>query len=382
MEAVWELDAERVDIGNALGRVLAEEVMSDIDMPPFDQSTMDGYACRRHDLSNELCIIETIPAGQVPEKKLGRNECARIMTGAVVPSGADVVVKFEDTTVVSENTVRCVKQPGKSNIRCRATDSTAGDVVLSRGTIIRPRHIAVLATAGCINPLVVRRPKIGVIATGSELVDPGEKPPRAKIRNSNSFQLSAQAAAVGALPQNYGIVADTVELIDAAVKKAAAENDVVLLSGGVSKGDYDFVPHVLERNGARLLFERVGINPGRPAVFGVSDTTAFFGLAGNPVSNFVLFEIMVKPFLYRMMGHEFSPRTVPLPMAETITRKSVKRESIIPVRITTGMTVLPVEYHGSAHLHSLSSADGLISLPPDVGDIKQGTVVSVRLLTP
>lgn len=187
MGAVWELDAERVAIGNAPGRILAQEVTSDIDMPPFDQSTVDGYACRRHDLSNDLCIIETIPAGQVPEKKLGRNECARIMTGAVVPSGADVVVKFEDTTSVSENTVRCVKQPGKTNIRCRATDSTAGDVVLTRGMIIRPQHIAVLTTAGCVNPLVARRPKIGVIATGSELVDPEKKPPRAKIRTATAF---------------------------------------------------------------------------------------------------------------------------------------------------------------------------------------------------
>jgi len=379
MDSVRETGVENTGLYSALGRVLAQDVISDMDIPPFDKSVMDGYACRSEDILNELSLIETIPAGYVPEKSIGKNECAKIMTGAMVPAGTNCVIKVEDTENVSGNTIRFTGETlPVNNICCRAEDVKAGDVVIPKGEIIRPQHIAVLASTGCTNPLVARRPKVGIIATGSELVEPSGKAPESKIRNSNSYQLFAQAHTLGALPVNYGIAADKEDVIDAVIKKAMAKNDVILLSGGVSMGDFDLVPGILMKNGFRLLFKKVGIKPGKPATFGISENTVCFGLAGNPVSTFVLFEILVKPYLYKMMGHDFIPHKFPLPLGKTLSRERTEKESIIPVVITGDGKVIPVEYHGSAHINSMCGTDGLISIPVGVKEIKEGTIVHVR----
>ena len=196
-----------------------------------------------------------------------------------------------------------------------------GQTVLSKGEIIKPQHIAVMASVGCANPYVSVKPKIGVIATGSELVEPYEKAEGPKIRNSNSYQLSAQIEKMGADSKYYGIAEDTEEAIDACVKKAKAENDVILVSGGVSMGDYDFVPDILKKNGIKIMFDQVAIQPGKPTTFGVADDVICFGMPGNPVSTFVQFEILVKPFLYKMMGYHFMPNYFPLILGKTINRK-------------------------------------------------------------
>ncbi|MHC4574152.1 MAG: molybdopterin molybdotransferase MoeA, partial [Planctomycetota bacterium] len=167
-----ELGAERVDIAHALNRVLAEDVTSDMDMPPFNKAVMDGYACRREDLGNELLVIETVPAGAPAQKSVGPNQCAKIMTGAAVPQGADCVIMKEFVETLGENTVRFVSENAAANICLQGEDAKAGDVVLRRGTLLRPQHIAVLASVGCVQPVAARRPRVGVIATGDELVEP------------------------------------------------------------------------------------------------------------------------------------------------------------------------------------------------------------------
>ena len=372
------LDTERVDIDSALNRILAENVFADRDIPPFNKSAMDGYACRRADLDNELTVIETIGAGYDPKKAVGGNQCSKIMTGAVVPEGADCVIMVEYTEKASDNKIRFTSAKTSDNICLKGEDIKKGDMVLNPGCIISAQHIAVLASLGCAEPLVAVQPRVGIIATGSELVEPDQKPAACQIRNSNAFQLAAQVTSGAAIATNYGIAIDTEEAIDAMFKKATAENDVVIFSGGVSMGDYDLVPGILEKNNVKLLFEKIAVKPGRPTVFGVSNDVFCFGLPGNPVSTFTIFELFVKPFLFKMMGHNFKPIVSYGQLERTITSKKTERDSWLPVVFTENNKVAIIEYHGSAHINALSEADGILCIPTGIAEIKEGTTVAVR----
>ena len=388
--SVEKYGTEQVDISDSLNRVLADDVKSDLDMPPFDKSAMDGYACREEDLVYELEVIETIPAGCTPRKSIGKCECSKIMTGAMMPKGANCVVIVEETEVTGTSRVKVTGsrekssdgnfsffQKRKGNICYQGEDVKQGEIVLHKGEIIKPQHIAVLATVGCVKPCVSVEPKVGIIATGSELVEPHQKANGAMIRNSNSYQLSAQVKKMSAIPNYYGIAEDTEEAIDRCVKQAIVENDVILISGGVSMGDYDFVPEVMKKNGIEILFNRVAIQPGKPMTFGISDDIVCFGVPGNPVSTFVQFEILIKPFLYKMMGHDFNPKISPLILGETIKRSKSDRESLIPIEIRDNK-VYQIAYHGSAHINAMSTTEYLVSIPIGTAEIKEGTVVNVR----
>jgi len=374
------LGAERVNLAQAVNRILAEDVKSDMDMPPFDKSTRDGFACRRADLANELTVVESIPAGYVPKKTVGPNQCSKIMTGGVVPSGADCVIMKEYVETSAESTVRFVGEGTADNIRQKGEDIKTGDIVLRSGTRLGPQHIAVLASVGKAQPMVAKRPRVAVIATGNELVEPASKPGPSQIRNSNSFQLAAHIVSMGSVATNYGVARDTTGHIDSMFKKAAEENDVVIISGGVSVGDFDLVPGILKQNGIDLLFEKIAVKPGKPTVFGTSEKVYCFGLPGNPVSTFVLFEILVKPFLYKLMGHDYRYPDVQMPLGESLKRKETIRQRWLPVAITEKGTVTGVEYHGSAHINSLSGADGLVSMGVGIAEIEKGTIVPVRLV--
>ena len=378
MSSARRLGTERVGIDRALNRILAEDVISDIDMPPFNKSAMDGFACRRADLANELSIIETIGAGYAPGKSIGTNQCAKIMTGAVVPEGADCVIMIEYTENAAENRIRFTGSTTENNICLRAEDTKKGDVILRAGEIIKAAHIAVLATVGCIKPSVALQPRVGIIATGDELVEPNRQPTACQIRNSNAFQLAAQVIGANAIATNYGIAADTKEAIDGMVKKGIRQNDVVILSGGVSVGDFDLVREVLKENNVRLLFEKIAVKPGRPTVFGISNDAFCFGLPGNPASTFIMFELLVKPFLYKMTGHDFKPVVSYRQLESTITRKKTERDSWLPVIFKENGKIASIEYHGSAHINALCEADGLVCMPAGVAEIKEGTAVAVR----
>jgi len=380
LDSARQLGSERIDITCAVSRILAEDVKSDMDMPPFDKSTRDGFACRRADLANELTMVESIPAGYVPKKTVGPNQCSKIMTGGVVPPGADCVIMKEYVEITTENTVRFVGEETADNICQKGEDIKTGYIVLCKGTRLEPQHIAVLASVGKVQPMVAKRPKVAIIATGDELVEPASKPGPSQTRNSNSFQLAAQVESMGAVATNYGVARDTTGHIDSMFKKAAKENDVVIISGGVSVGDLDLVPEILRQNGIYLLFEKIAVKPGKPMVFGISEEVYCFGLPGNPVSTFVTFEILVKPFLYKLMGHDYRYPNVQMPLGESLRRKKTIRQRWFPVAITETGTVKPVEYHGSAHINSLSLADGLVSMGVGVAEIEKGTIVSVRLI--
>ena len=380
LDSARPLDSERVDLTDALNRILAEDVCADMDIPPFDKATVDGYACRRADLAHALTVVETIPAGVRPSKQIGPDQCAKIMTGAAMPQGADCAIMIEYTETVGGDAIRFTGKQTPDNIFRRAQDIRSGQVVLPKGSRIGPQHIAVLASVGHVQPLVAGRPKVAILAGGDELVGPAVRPGPAQIRNSNSSQLAAQLGAMGIEARDYGMVKDVAAEIDRLLKVAIAENDVVLISGGVSVGDFDLVPGILRQNDVRLLFEKIAVKPGKPTIFGLSRTGYCFGLPGNPVSTFVTFELLVKPFLYRLMGYEYSPVEVEVRLEGPVVRKDTERQSWVPVKLTSGATAAPLEYHGSGHILALCEADGLIAMDIGVTRIEKSATIRVRLL--
>lgn len=372
------LGSEKVDFKESINRILREEIISDIDMPPFDKSAMDGYACRREDLSNELDVVEIIQAGYQPQKKIGENECSKIMTGAMMPEGSDCVIIIEEIEELPGNKIKFKGEKTLNNICVIGEDVVLGQKLVSSGTRISAKEIASLALCGHVNPLVSKKPRIGIIATGDEIVEPNLIPKKSQIRNTNSYQLIAQSLQFGCEPNYYGIALDTEDEIGKTIIKAKEENDLIIITGGVSMGDFDLVPSVLIKNGFNILFDQVAIQPGKPTVFGRDGDKFVFGMPGNPVSSFICFEIFVKEFLAGMMGLKDHTKIFKMRLAKEIKRKKNKRLAWIPVKINSDGKIEPVEYHGSAHINALAFADGITSIPIGINEIKEGSIVDVR----
>jgi len=369
---------ETVSLVEACGRALVVPVKSDMDMPPWNKSAVDGYACRHEELGHELTVIETVAAGVMPEKDIVPGSCTRIMTGAAVPKGADYVFMLENSEELPGGRVRFTGRPGSDNIAKAGEDFMKEQIVLRPGRYIRPQDIAVMASAGVMEVTVSARPRVGVISTGNELVEPDRVPAGAQIRNSNSLQLMAQVARAGATGKYYGIARDEEESIATLLKKAVDENDVVVISGGVSFGDFDLVPRVMHSLGLTMHFDQVAMQPGKPLTFCTGERKAVFGLPGNPVSTLVQFEVMVRAFLDRIAGVTETAPVLQLPLAADYSRKRAERLSWIPCTITPAGEAMPVEYHGSAHISALTGAWGMIIVPKGQSWIQKGETVSVR----
>ncbi len=367
---------QEAELPGTLGMVLAENVDSTIAMPPFDKSAMDGFALRSYDDSARFEIIETIAAGTAPRKEVGPGQCARIMTGAMLPKGADKVVMVE-ITEERDGFMTVTRQDSARNICYLGEDVGVGDRALNAGTLLRPAEVGVLASMGRRRVKVFRPPVVGILTTGSEIVEPGLPLHTGQIYNSNAYSIGAQAAAMGCEPVYRGIAVDDPELIGKELAALFEAVDVVLISGGVSMGEFDYVPRILEQLGGVIHFSKVAVKPGKPTVFGTRGSNVFFGLPGNPVSTFVIFEVFVKPFLYRMMGHQYRPVFMRGEMSVAYRRKNAARTAFIPVTYQDG-NVEPADYHGSAHLSALTSADGLLEVAAGVHEIVEGSIVHVR----
>ncbi len=378
MQSSFNTGEEKIDFRLALNRVLAENVISDVDMPPFDKASMDGFACRKSDLDFDLEIIETIPAGTLPTKRIGSCQCSRIMTGAAIPDGADCVIMVEDTKILDSGKVRFKGIFSKENIAKRGEDVSKGDILLKTGKLLSPPDIAVLASSGHTMVSVARKPSVAVISTGNELVEPWNVPEKSQIRNSNSYQLMAQVERAGALGKYYGIAVDDENETFSILEQAILENDMVLITGGVSMGDFDFVPAVMAKAGVNILFSRVAVQPGKPTTFGTKGEKVVFGLPGNPVSSFIQFEMLVRPLICKIMGFDYRPFTIRLPLKEEFSRKSAERMAFIPVVLTDDGFASIVEYHGSGHITSLPYSDGIISIPSGIYSLARGEIVNVR----
>jgi molybdopterin molybdotransferase len=377
-------DFETVTLENCIRRVLAEDVFSDRDIPPFNRSAMDGYAVRDEDVNNTLKISEILPAGGIAKTKVEKGTCIKIMTGAALPEGADRVVMVEyadesDGFVKFNLTDKILRSRNYSQ---KGEDMVKGETALKSGTMISARHIATLASLGKYEMKVVRKPVIGIIATGDEIVEPWETPSEEKIRNSNGWQLIAQIERAGCTPVYKGIVKDDLEMIKNRIQDAAFECDIVLVTGGVSMGDYDLGGKAVRELGYDVLFDSVAVKPGKPTTFAVKKNGSekgevLFGMPGNPFSVFVIFEIMVRPMIEKMMGAESDNERV-LPLDSNFKRRKSEREEWIPAIINRHGTLSPVKYNGSGHFHVLSNADALFKIEKGCLELKIGEKVVVR----
>ncbi len=372
---------ETCALAEAVGRLLAEDIAAPRDIPPFDRVAVDGYACRRADIGDELEVTGILPAGHDPKERVGAGKCIKVMTGAILPAGADMVFMVEDARETSEG--RRVRFTGderaarRGNYAPRGEDRKKGAIVLGKGTRIETRHITILASLGAARVPVMVRPLVGVLATGDELVEPGTEPLPHQIVNANAYQTAAQLRDCGVLSRYFGIVKDDRESLTRAIGEARDVCDLILLSGGVSAGDFDFVPQAFAANGYATRFDRVAIKPGKPTTFAVAGDRVLFGLPGNPVSVFITFELLVRPFLYALMGSSFEPRIWRLPLGESTRRADPERDTMLLVRIADGH-VFPIPNNGSGDYTTLAAADGIIRLPAGSPQLMKGTTVDVR----
>lgn len=371
---------EKVRLSESLNHILQEDIIADMNMPPFDKSAMDGFACRKEDLGSELMVLETIQAGKLPSKTIGKNQCSKIMTGAAVPDGANCVFMTEDAEPVPENSVKCINPATKTNICFTGEDYKKGDVLINKGVKIGPGHVGTMASAGYHQIAVSNMPTVGIMATGTELVEPSEIAGAGKIRNSNSYQLMAQLKAMEIDGNYLGIFEDDFDKISRNFEAALYNNDLVIITGGASQGDFDFVPAMLQKQGFEVLVQNTGIQPGNPMTFSKKEAKYCFGLSGNPVSSFVQFELFVKPFLYKLLGSLWQPTKVKGKLAKTFSRKKGHRFGIIPVKMDENNRVTEIGFHGSAHINALAFANALMEIPKGVTHLNEGEEVDLRLI--
>lgn len=371
---------ETVTLADSINRVLAEDIVSDVNLPPFDKAAMDGFACRREDLPGPFTIVEDIPAGKYPLRKVGQGQCSRIMTGAPIPEGADMVFMVEYHELQPDGSVMFTRENSSNNICYLAEDVKEGEVILTKGTHIKPQEIAILAGAGKSNVLVYRRPKVGVLSTGSELVEPYMQPKSGQIRNSNGYQIMAQLSKMGANAEYFGIVSDSMEDIQGKVQSALKLVDVLFISGGVSVGDYDYVPQVLQELDFEILITSIATKPGKHTLFAKKENKYVLGFPGNPVSSFIQLEFIGKELLYGLMGFQPEILRFKTVIIEDFHRKNADRLEFLPVHITESGKVELLPYNGSAHIHALSKANGLMEIPIGVKKIEKGDLIHVRPL--
>ena len=388
---------ETLPLAGCSNRVLAQDIAATSDLPPFNNSSMDGFAVRAADVIDaaagsprNLRVVADIPAGSHPTISLAPEEAARIMTGASIPDGADAVIPVEDTNfdnrdagTSAPNEVQIFKTAKSgANIRPRGMDLRAGEVVLNKGRILKPQDLGLLAMLGFANVLVYRKPRIALFSSGDELLPVDAPLEEGKIRDSNSYALAALIEEAGAEVIRLGVAKDDPDSVKALLEKAVELNvDLILSSAGVSVGAFDFVKQVIESNG-KMDFWRVNMRPGKPLAFGEYKQVSFIGLPGNPVSSFVGFEVFVRPTLQRLRGSLNGGRpTVRVRCEEQI--DSDGRESYLRAQVheEEGNFIARLTGHqGSGNLHSLVQANALLIIPAGVKCVPAGQEVNAWLI--
>lgn len=384
--------AKMLPILESLGMVIAEDIISSDDIPICDNSTMDGYAVRAIDVKGaeksypiRLVIAgESIPAGKISGIKIDPGFCIPIMTGAPIPAGADAVVIKEDTQQDRTGVMVFREIKIRDNVRCRGEDIKEGSTVFKNGDIIKPASIGVLASLGIDEVKVYRSPVIGVLATGNELIGIDRKPVAGKVRDGNSYLLSAQIKDMGVEYRRYGVVHDDEELLSRSIKKALGECEILILSGGISSGEYDLVKGTLDNLGAEMMFWRVSQSPGRPLAFFKYGSKFIFGLPGNPASVMICFEIYVRPMIRKSMGYHDLFR--PVVLAEALHEFNNKSGRVNFVRVIVERREGDYSFkisgnHKPGILSSMVTANGIAYLPADMGDVEKGSRVKVYLLS-
>ncbi len=385
----FPLPVETLPLAEVMGRVLGEEIVASHSVPPFDNAGMDGFAVRAVDIVDatadtpvSLQVLETIPAGHVATRALGPEQAAKIMTGAPIPEGADVVVQSEMAEEMDGRVVVFEAAKRGKNIRRAGEDVEAGDRVLGPGSVLGPAEIGLIASLGHPTVQVHQRPRVAVLSTGSELVEVDQSLGPGQIRNSNSYSLRALCQQMGIEPTMLGIVPDDYDATRDLVQKGLGY-DVLLTTGGVSVGQFDFIKDIQDELGVQRKLWGVAMKPGKPLVFGVHDNTLVFGLPGNPVSAMVSFELFVRPALLRLMGHVNTVR----PLYQAIISEDASNPDgrVYVVRVRAWREddtwhVSATGAQGSGILRSMVGANGLVFIPGGPRGVKAGEKVDFLLL--
>jgi molybdenum cofactor synthesis domain-containing protein len=382
------LASERVALEAACGRYLAQDVVADSDLPPFDRSQMDGYALRAVDVQSvpaKLRIVGESAAGRGWHREIKQGEAVRIMTGAPVPPGADTVQQIELTREAAGE-VEILQAPasGKSIVR-RGSEIKAGETVLRAGEQLTAPAMAVLASFGYAEVEVSRQPRVAVLATGSELVAVDQKPGQDQIRDSNNFTIAAYAQLAGAVVERLPLAGDDTALLKRQIAEAAQRSDIVITSGGVSVGVYDFTKPALRDLGAEFFFERVALRPGKPTVFArLPNGALFFGLPGNPVSVSVTFNLFARTAILAMQGAKSSTMTAEWAVLAGNVKGAMERESYLPATLATAdegtLMATPLKWGGSSDFVGFVRATALIIVPANTREVSAGTRVKLVLL--
>lgn len=384
-------ESVEVHIIESLGKILAQDVNSQDDIPAFNNSAMDGYAVRAVDIIGadknypvrlEL-LKDVLPAGKILDLKLAPGSAVQIMTGALLPDGCDCVVPKEDCLKEGSSVLIFKEYKSGDNIRLKGEDIKAGQTVLKRGKKIYPADIGVMASLGIENVFIYRPPVVGIIATGDELIPISQKLEAGKVRDSNSFSLASQVLESGASYKMYGIIKDDKMLIKENILKALSQCDILLLSGGISVGDYDFAKEVLGEIGAEFVFWKVNQRPGKPLAFLTYKNKFIFGLPGNPVSVMVCFELYVRPLIKKIMGEPNLFRKKIIAKAAEDYKHKQGRTDFVRVKlekIGSDLFFRLTGMQGSGILTSMSEADGIAEFPDDTGKIIKGSEVKVYIL--
>jgi molybdopterin molybdotransferase len=384
------LSTERVELNAVLGRVLAEDVVADSDLPPFDRSQMDGYAVRAEDAKAapvRLRIVGESAAGRGWHNQLAEGQAVRIMTGAPVPAGADSVQQVELTHELKDGTVVELLETvelGKAIVK-RGAEIKAGEVVLNAGTTINAAMMAVLAAFGYAKVEVFRRPRVAVLATGTELVSVEQTPGQDQIRDSNNYSLSAYAALAGATVERMPLTGDETALLKKQIANAAERCDLIVTSGGVSMGVYDVTKSALKELDAEIFFERVALRPGKPTVFArLPNGTLVFGLPGNPVSVAVTFNLFARTALLAMQGAaDPTLKRETAALARSV-KGTTERDSYLPAQLTTNddaeLIAFPLKWGGSSDFVAFALTTALLIVPANVKSIEAGSLVNVLRL--
>ncbi len=390
MAQVSYTGTEKIPLEHTYGRILAEPIIAKHDVPPFDRSAYDGFAVRAEDTAGAsgddripFTVIGEIGAGQVADRRIGSNEAYRIMTGALVPENADAIVMLEQT-VESEKgfTLRKPFSAGE-NISFRGEDALEGEVLIPKGAFIHPGTVALLATFGYAEVEVAKRPVVGILSTGTELLRVDEELVPGKIRNSNGPMVVAQLARMGIQSKSYGMEADDLEACMKTVEKALVETDILLTTGGVSVGDYDHLPAIYERLGAEVLFNKVAMRPGSVTTVAVLEDKLLFGLSGNPSACFTGFELFTRPAILRMMGAEkpYMPRMKAI-LGEDFTKPNPFTRFVRASWEMTdaGPVTVPAGFNKSSAVSSIARGNCIIVLPSGTRGFTKGMEVDVLLL--
>ena len=386
LDCVRLIDVERVDLLSALHRVIAEDVIAPRFIPPHDNSAMDGYAVMHHDVAEAtperpaiLQVVEVLPAGKLPQHQVQPGQVIKIMTGAALPVGADTVVQVEHTNG-SDTTVEIYRAPRRgSHLRQRGEDIAVGDCLVQKNTRLRPAELGVLASIGKAQVLVYRRPRVAILATGDEIADLGDPDISDKIINSNSYTLAGQLTEAGGSPVLLGVARDTREEISQRLA-SGLHADILITSGGVSAGDFDYVRECLEQAGFVPRFWTVAMRPGSPITFGLVGQVPVFSLPGNPVACMVTFELFVRPALLKMSGHtEFFRSYTPAVLQDEVHKRRGVRTFLrgILQQHDGQATVTTTGPQGSGILRSMSLANCLIDLPEETQTLESGAIVQV-----